>query len=283
MAATDHRTGTFDSGDVTIFYRLFGSPGGTPIIITHGANYYDSADWIEVASALATDREIAVYDTRGFGRSGWSESKDYTHDAQMGDMVGLLDHLGWARAVVMGHSMGGGRAILFSSRFPERTAATIIVDHCPGRGGGAARGGPSVDNPREIFASVEAALETMSRHTDTPPGSAARARLEEFLAPMDGGFAFPRDPDFGNMVPPGIDGWEPTIAPTDMWAEFAAIKAPTVILRGTLSDRYPPENIARVKAELPHIPMVDIVAGHDIAGAAPGATIDAVRSFLAGL
>ncbi len=32
------RTGTVPSGDVTLFYRLFGIPGATPIIILHGAN-----------------------------------------------------------------------------------------------------------------------------------------------------------------------------------------------------------------------------------------------------
>ena len=55
--AYEHRTGRVNSGDVTLFYRIFGKPGATPILILHGSNYYDSVDWIEVASALATDRE----------------------------------------------------------------------------------------------------------------------------------------------------------------------------------------------------------------------------------
>ena len=50
------RTGTVPSGDVKLFYRVFGKPGATPILIFHGANYYDSADWIDVGGALASDR-----------------------------------------------------------------------------------------------------------------------------------------------------------------------------------------------------------------------------------
>ena len=38
--AYEHRTGRVNSGDVTLFYRVFGKPGGTPIWIGHGSNYY---------------------------------------------------------------------------------------------------------------------------------------------------------------------------------------------------------------------------------------------------
>ena len=77
MSAADHRTGTVQSGDVSLFYRHFGAGGWVPMLIYHGANYYDSADWIGVADALSSDREVVAWDTRGFGNSGWSASKDY--------------------------------------------------------------------------------------------------------------------------------------------------------------------------------------------------------------
>ena len=54
MAAPAHRTGSVVSGDVTIFYRVFGKPGGAPVLIMHGANYFDSWDWMEVADGIAT-------------------------------------------------------------------------------------------------------------------------------------------------------------------------------------------------------------------------------------
>ena len=57
--------GRVQSGDVSIFYRRFGKPGGTtPILIMHGVNYFDSFDWIEVGSRLATDREVVAFDHR---------------------------------------------------------------------------------------------------------------------------------------------------------------------------------------------------------------------------
>lgn len=49
MVEASHRTGTIASGEVEMFYRGFGSPGKTPLLILHGSNYFDSYDWIGVA------------------------------------------------------------------------------------------------------------------------------------------------------------------------------------------------------------------------------------------
>src|SRR5947207_699613 len=103
MNLPPHCTGTVRSGDVDVFYRRCGTNGGqngaTPALILHGANYYDSADWVYVASRLAGKREAAASDSRGYGESSWSANKDYSYDAQMADMEALLDGLGWKKAV----------------------------------------------------------------------------------------------------------------------------------------------------------------------------------------
>ena len=58
---TTHRTGSATSGDVELFYRRFGHPGEIPVLILHGDNYYDSYDWIEVASAISEDRAVVAF------------------------------------------------------------------------------------------------------------------------------------------------------------------------------------------------------------------------------
>jgi pimeloyl-ACP methyl ester carboxylesterase len=45
MTVAKHRTGTVTSGDVELFYRAFGRPGATPILIVHGLSFF-SYDWI---------------------------------------------------------------------------------------------------------------------------------------------------------------------------------------------------------------------------------------------
>ena len=62
LASVPHQTGQVSSGDASIFYRSFGAKGRTPIVVMHGANYFDSYDWIGVAGVLASDREVVAFD-----------------------------------------------------------------------------------------------------------------------------------------------------------------------------------------------------------------------------
>ena len=129
-------TGYLQSDDVKLFYRRFRGPGGrAPLIIFHGANYYDSLDWVDVAAGLARDREVLAWDARGFGQSGWSADRNYSFDACLGDALNLLDHFGWSKAVIMGHSIGGSYALLFAARLPtaacrrQRQWPRVATDH----------------------------------------------------------------------------------------------------------------------------------------------------------
>lgn len=275
---TLHRTGTIASGDVTLTYRHFGTPGATPVVIIHGANYYDSGDWIDVASALSRDREVVAFDTRGFGESTWSASKDYSYDAIMADVNAVLRQFGWRKAVLMGHSLGGSYALIFAARFPQHTAGLILVDHCPGR---VSPDTVSVANKPKVFETIEAALAETSREKSIARGTPAWSRLAALFKAVDGGFVFRRDPDYGNRAPVGTAGWGTHIKPTDTWGELAEIRAPVLILRGTRSDRYTPQALARAKSDFPQVRLVDVEAGHDIAGAAPDALIGLVSGFLA--
>src|SRR5437868_13165192 len=116
----EQRIARVNSGDVSIFYRAFGTPGGkTPILILHGSNYYDSYDWIGVASALATDREVVVPDRRGWGETSWSPSKDYSRDALLDDMFAVIGVMRWQqRPIIMGHSGAGPVIISYAVNFP---------------------------------------------------------------------------------------------------------------------------------------------------------------------
>lgn len=279
--SSSHRTGTIASGDVTLFYRHFGPSGGgagTPVLIAHGANYYDSGDWLDVAGALSRDREVVAWDMRGFGESSWSAAKDYSYDAIMADMNALLRHFGWRKAVIMGHSLGGSYALIFAARFSASTAGLILVDHCPGRVSPAA---VSVNNKPKVYPTLEAALADTSREKSIARGSPAWARVAAIFKAVDGGFVFRRDPDYGNRAPITPAGWTTKLAPTDTWSELAEVRAPVLILRGTRSDRYSADAVARVARELPHVRLVDVDAGHDIAGAAPDTLVRLVSGFLA--
>ena len=103
--AVEQRIARVNSGDVSLFYRVFGSPGKTPLMILHGSNYYDSYDWINVATQLAVDREVVTPDRRGWGESEWSKSKNYSRDALMADILAVKAAMKWTeQPIVAGHS-----------------------------------------------------------------------------------------------------------------------------------------------------------------------------------
>ena len=270
---TMQHTGTVQSGDVSLFFRHFGRPGADPVIILHGANYYDSEDWIEVATALATDREVVTFDSRGFGKSSWSPSKEYSLDGVMGDINALLAHFGWKRAIIVGHSLGGSFALLFGSRFPEQTAGVVLVDHCPGEGG-AARAPVASSAAPKAFPTLEAALAATSRDQRTP-----LARVESFCREVEGGYAFRRDPSFSNRTPT-TPGWTPTITVSDAWQELGQVRSPILVIRATQSDRFNDERIARIRQVQPSASVAEVASGHDVVTGAQEAVVTALRHFL---
>lgn len=275
------RNGRVNSGDVSIFYRAFGARGRTPILLMHGANYFDSYDWIGVAEALASDREVASFDKRGFGETGWSPSKDYSVDAHMGDMLAVIAELKWERPIVVGHSASGRLSISFAANFPDKISRLVVVDSGLAREeGGGAR--PPVGNPPLVFESVEAAMAHFAKLSNPPRISHDRERALAALVKVEKGYMLKRDPDFQNTKPQGEGANLPQRARRDVWQELAAVKCPTMIVRGLRSDRYTPEIIARISRDYPSIEWATVDSQHDVADQAPQELVAAVRKFSAG-
>lgn len=275
---TARADGRFNSGDVSIFYRSFGRPGKTPLVLMHGANYFDSFDWIDVATKLATDREVVAFDMRGFGESSWSASKNYSVDALMGDMRALFRHLGWKKPIVLGHSFSGRLAVSFAASFPDELAKLIVVDSAFGRGEPAPHG---TGNPPTVFPTVEAAMARFAKLANPPRIAQDRARAEQALVKAAEGYRLKRDPDYANATPVGAATGGRTRRELDVWEELAKVKVPMYFVRGIKSNRFTPDVMARLEKEFPAIVWATADSMHDIAWYAPGELIAAVGKFIA--
>ena len=72
---------------------------------------------------------VAAPDTRGANRSGKpSDAADYTDQRFVHDVVEILDQLGWQRAYLAGHDVGGGTAWQLAFEAPERFRAAMIFN-----------------------------------------------------------------------------------------------------------------------------------------------------------
>jgi pimeloyl-ACP methyl ester carboxylesterase len=279
MTDSGHRTGTLVSGDVDLFYRAFGVPGDTPILILHGTNYFDSLDWIGVAGALAGDREVVAIDHRGFGQSGWSPSKDYSLDAFMDDILAVIRHFGWDRPIVLGHSMSGRLSIFFAANFADRLSRLVVVDSGLGRGNPGTYN-VSVGNPPLVFDSVQAAMDHFARLSNPPRISHDRDRAERALSKADGGYMLMRDPDYRNTQSQTEGAPMPRLKDLDIWRELAKVRCPTMIVRGLRSDRLTPEIRDRITRDFPAIAWGTVDSLHDIADGAPDELVATVQAFI---
>jgi pimeloyl-ACP methyl ester carboxylesterase len=111
-----------DAGGVGIEFEVTGE--GRPVVLLHG--FPDSGRlWRNQVPAL-TDAgfQVIVPDLRGYGASDKPDDvESYAIPFLAGDVLGVLDELGVARAHVVGHDWGAALAWAIGSLVPDR------VDH----------------------------------------------------------------------------------------------------------------------------------------------------------
>ena len=240
-----------------MFYRAFGmessSGGRTPVIILHGSNYFDSYDWIGVASGLAqSHRPVVVFDHRGFGLSEWSKYKDYSLDALFSDIINVSAHFGWKKPAIMGHSMSGRLGIFFAAYFPEHLSQLIVVDTAMGKGNPGSHN-ISVGNAPNVFKTVEQAMAHLAKKRTRPAFPKIGQRAELAMKKVEGGYVLTRDPDQKNTQSQAPGAPMPKYTNVNSWEALAQIKCPTTFIRGKRSDRNKPEHYARVARDFPKI------------------------------
>ncbi len=264
-----HQTGRAPSGELSIHYRRLGNPGKTPILIVHGLQYF-SWDWLPVAQALGAQREVLCMDMRGFGDSDWSPRKDYSVPSMAQDIVAVLDHVKWPRAVVFGHSMGGRSTTFAAAKNPGRVAALALIDYTPDNApGGTRRTTEIVGNTPDAFPSLEAARMYLGSKKEPE-------RYRHYLNNL----SVKRDPFFRDQFKRVLAGGERPKLGVDMWQVIGEVRCPILSVRGKRSDMYAAETVGKMKAANPRLQVVEVDAGHDIAGENEAALLEELKKWL---
>jgi pimeloyl-ACP methyl ester carboxylesterase len=275
------RSGFVMSGDVRIHTRTIGKPGKTPVIIVHGMSFF-SYDWIGVAQRLAGDREVAAMDQRGFGDSDWSPARKYDLRQQAADVVAVLDHHGWEKAILMGHSAGGRICLCTASWYPERARAFVSVDFAPDLApAGRRKVAEQIGRQPDVFASVDEALQYHRQDTALPSDAPVRNRFEAFLKPVAGGYALKRDLHYRDQFKQVLDTGKSHPPEVDAWALLKALTIPVLVVRASCSDLFAEETMDKVRAANVGAEVVQVEGSHDLARDNPEALSRIVGGFLA--
>lgn len=119
---------SFISDGVSLNYVDEGS--GDPVLLIHGFASNIVTNWLDTGwldALVGSGRRVVAFDNRGHGKSGkLYDPARYGAPAMADDAVRLLDHLGIARADVVGYSMGARIAAFLVTNHPERVRSVVF-------------------------------------------------------------------------------------------------------------------------------------------------------------
>lgn len=240
---------------------------GEPVLLVHGFPL-DRRMWRGQVGALDGVRLI-LPDLRGHGESE-AGPPPYPMVSLAEDLRQILDHLGLARVVLGGLSMGGYVALAFAARYPERLRALVLLDTQPGA------------DPPEV--------------RETRVATAARVRRDgveavagELLERLVGGRSV--EPEIIELTrrmildtsSEGMVGaLEGMAARPDSTPLLPAIACPTLVIAGSEDAITPPARARAMAAAIPGAELVEIRgAGHLAPLERPDAVNAVLQDFLA--
>jgi pimeloyl-ACP methyl ester carboxylesterase len=117
------------STGLRIAYEIEGD--GPPIVLVHGFASSRVTNWRSTSwytTLKNAGRQVIALDLRGHGESDKPhDPAAYDEGELAGDVVRLMDHLGFQRADVMGYSMGGFITLRLLGEQPQRLRKAIVA------------------------------------------------------------------------------------------------------------------------------------------------------------
>lgn len=221
------------------FHRLAyadwpGPSCGRTILCVHGLTR-NGRDFDWLAQALSQRARVVCPDMPGRGRSEWlAHPEDYAYPLYLSDMVALIARLEVDEVDWVGTSMGGIIGMLLAAlpgtpirRLVLNDVGPLIAAEGLARIGGYVGRDPS-------FADL-AALEAALRRFAAPFGPLSDEEWRHLATHSarrrpDGTLGLAYDPRIGDVFRAG------PLPDIDLWLQWEAIRAPTLVLRGESSD-----------------------------------------------
>jgi esterase len=226
----------------TLSFVTWGKPSAPPVVLIHGLRAY--GEWFApLGEALAGRAYVVAPDLRGRNLSDWAKDGDYSLEAYVRDLGGIVSQLGLKRFALGGHSLGAAITARYASENTDKVAALILYDGAPEPDmRGRQRIMDEVARTPDAFpnwAAAEAFLRTIhTRASDAHIKTRLRCMLKEA-----GGSLHWRIDRACTKV---------NLGPVDRaWAALRAIPCPVLHLRGEVSDILSPEIHDKMAAATP--------------------------------
>lgn len=124
----------FEAGDGARLAYFRSGAGSPTVVFVHGWQA-ENAVWTPVIAALGNNVGVVAVDLRGSGESR-SAAGPFSLERYAADLQELIEALGIAPVVVVGHSMGATVALRLATDAPQLVRALVLIAPVPASGGG---------------------------------------------------------------------------------------------------------------------------------------------------
>jgi pimeloyl-ACP methyl ester carboxylesterase len=101
---------------------------GQPIVLLHGMGD-SSLGWRQTKEALLADHyRVIAWDALGAGDSPKPRDGDYSLHAHVARLEELLAERQLTDLVLVGHSLGGSTALVYTQKHPERISKLVLIN-----------------------------------------------------------------------------------------------------------------------------------------------------------
>jgi pimeloyl-ACP methyl ester carboxylesterase len=279
VTATRH---TFTTPDgLTLAGDAWGAPQHAPVLLMHGGGQTHHA-WAGTGRALAKRGWYALaLDLRGHGDSDWAADGDYGLEAFARDLVAVARALP-RPPVLVGASLSGLAGLLAQGEAETAVfAALVLVDVTPRLDPQGTQNIIGFMSARltDGFATLEEAADSIAAYNPHRPRPKDLSGLAKNLRRHpDGRWRWHWDPAFmSGTRPPDIHAHHDRL-----FAASRALRLPTLLVRGRMSDLVTVEAAQEFLDLAPHAQFADVSgAGHMVAGDRNDLFTEAVVGFLA--
>ncbi len=116
-------------GDIQLHVVTAGSMDGEPILLLHGFPEFWYGWHNQIPFLAEQGYRVIAPDQRGYNLSDKPEGVDaYSLDKLAGDVVGLMDTLGYEQVNLVGHDWGAAVSWWVATLYPERLKKLIILN-----------------------------------------------------------------------------------------------------------------------------------------------------------
>lgn len=250
---------------------------GLPLLCLPGLTR-TMADFDYLAPLLPPLRLIRM-DYRGRGASDWTGAATYTVAQEARDSLALLDHLGIARAAILGTSRGGLIGMLLGATARDRLIGLCLNDIGPviDRDGLSRIGDYVGRNPAGRSHQDYADRLSRSPGFEGVPMSRWLDEARHLSIETPQGLRLTYDPALRDAFLAAFDG-----PPVDLWPLFDTLAGlPLALIRGANSDLLTPDTVALMRDRRPDMAFVEVPGRAHIPFLDEPQSLDLVRRFLA--